>query len=138
MFRKELEEKLKDIFGLRKVTFDAPGESFEQDTLFVEVTEAPSRFTQGKAYTKVLGNLVIYSQHGKLPYGYFMKRLQQAKPELTKNLFLFDADQDIAASGARLQNVEERRSKFMYLYSAQYDPDQGSLTGLTLEGGFNG
>jgi hypothetical protein len=34
-------------------------------------------------------------------------------------------------SPARLQNIAERRAAFVYLYSAQYDPDQGELTSLT-------
>ncbi len=47
MFRKEMQEKLHRIFGLAKTTYDAPSESFEQDTLFIHVEEAKNRVTQG-------------------------------------------------------------------------------------------
>lgn len=134
MFRRELAEKLKAIFGVEKVSFDEPGDSFEQDTLFVEILESQSNTGQGRATAKVNGAIVMYSQHNKLPYGFFNKRLQNADPALTKPFFFFDIDVDAQNSPARLQNISERRASFVYLYSAQYDPNQGQLTSVEFGG----
>ncbi len=133
MFRSDLKEKLSKIFGMQKTTFDAPSESHEQDSLFIEIEECQSRTGEGSASARVTGSIVVFSQDNKLPYGFFNKRLQQAKPEHTKDLFFFDIDVDALNSPARIQNISERRAKFVYLYSAQYDPNQGSLTSLEFE-----
>ncbi len=134
MFRKEMAAKLARIFGIAKVSFDEPGESFEQDTLFVVVEECLSRATQGQAYAKVTGAVVIFSQRDKLPYGYFAKKLAQASVDDTKSFFFFDVDVDALNSPAREVNKSERRARFVYLYSAQYDPAHGSITSLTVDG----
>lgn len=128
-------EKLSQIFGMRKTTFDAPSVnsttgSFEQDTLFIEINEANSRVTEGMAYSKVYGSLVVFSQMDKMPFGYFNKKIQKADKAYTKDFFFFDIDLNPASSPARLQNISERRVRFVYLYSAQYDPAQGSITSL--------
>lgn len=133
MFRKEMQDKLKAIFGVKKVTFDEPGDSFEQDCIFVEILESQSNTGQGKATAKVSGALVMYSQNNKLPFGFFNKKIQQADKSLTKNFFFFDIDVDAQNSPARLQNISERRANFIYLYSAQYDPNQGSLTSVNFD-----
>ena len=135
MFRNEMMDKISQIFGLRKTTFDAPSVnpntgSFEQDTMFIEVTESNARVTEGIAYAKVLGSLVVFSQMDKMPFGFFNKRIQQADPSLTKDFFFFDIDLNPAQSPARFQNITERRVRFVYLYKAQYDPEHGSLTSV--------
>ncbi len=133
MFREELTEKLKAIFGFEKVSFDAPGESFEQDTLFVQVHEAPARVTGKLITAKVSGALVIHSQREKLPYGFFTKRMEKAESALTADLFLFDVDRDIATSPAKTVNLCERRCRFLYLFSAQHDPNKGEISGVGFE-----
>ncbi len=133
MFRTEMKEKLREIFGLAKVSYDEPGESFEQDTLFIQIQECQSRTGQGRATAKVRGSLVVYSQNNKLAFGYFNKRLQNAKPELVKDFFFYDIDVDALNSPARLLNISERRASFVYLYSSQYDPNQGLLNELVIE-----
>lgn len=129
-----MKEKLESIFGMRKTTFDAPTVnstgSFEQDTLFVEVNECNSRVTEGRALSRVLGSLVVFSQMDKMPFGYFNKRIQQSDGSLTKDFFFFDIDLNPSSSPARLQNITERRVRFVYLYSAQYDPAHGSITSV--------
>lgn len=134
MFREELATKLKAIFGFDKVTFNAPGESFEQDTLFVEVHECPSRVAGKKITAKVTGGLVVHSQAEKLPFGFFTRRMEKAASSLTTNLFLFDADRDVATSPARSVNLTERRCRFVYLYSAQHDPNKGQMNEISFTG----
>ncbi len=133
MFRNEMKDKLKAIFGVPKVSFDEPGESYEQDCLFVQILESQANTGQGRARAKVLGAVMMFSQKGKLPFGFFNKRIQNADKSLTKDFFFFDIDVDAQNSPARLQNISERRASFIYLYSAQYDPNQGQLTSISFE-----
>jgi hypothetical protein len=130
MFKKDLSEKLKTIFGFSKVTFDAPSDAFEQDTLFIEISECRSRASQGKAYAKVFGSVIVFSQENKLPFGFFNKRIEKAEHRLTKDLFFFNVDVTNEASPATLVNISERRASFVYFYNAQYDPALGELTTL--------
>lgn len=134
MFRDEMASTLSKIFGFKKVTFDAPAVSssgtFEQETLFIELSEPNMRVTNGKAFGKIIGSLVVFAQVDKMPYGYFAKRIQQADKSLTKPFFFYDIDLNPVSSPARFQNITERRVRFVYLYSAQYDPSHGSLTSI--------
>jgi hypothetical protein len=106
--------------------------SMEQDTLFIDISECQSRITEGKQIAKVFGSLTVFSQVEKLPFGYFNKRIQQASHQLTKKFFFFDIDLNPSSSPARIQNIVERRVRFVYLYSAEYDPWQGELTSLDI------
>lgn len=127
MFRKELVSRFGKIFGLKKVTFDAPSESFEQDTLFIEVQDVRSNVGHGTMAAKVTGSIVAFSQKDKLPYGYFAQRIAQAAPELVADLFFHDLDREALGSAARMQNIAERRASFVFLFSAQYDPNQDEI-----------
>lgn len=134
MFRKELDRRLQEIFGLR-VTFDASSdveEAFEQDKLFVEIIQATNRASSNKIYSKVTGQLVMYSEVNKLPYGYFTKRIENADPELTKDFFF--SPEESPVTQARMQNITERRIGFVFLFSEQFDPNKGELTTLETEG----
>lgn len=130
-----MSDKLSDIFGFKKTTYNAPSinsttGTFEQDTLFIEVDRCTSSTKEGKATAKVEGSFIVFSQIEKLPFGYFNKRIQNSDHELTKQFFFHEIDLNPANSPARLQNITERRVRFIYLYSAQYDPEHGELTSL--------
>jgi hypothetical protein len=133
MFDKTLHEKLERIFQFKKTTFDAPSDSFEQDTLFIEVEKSTTRISDSMAYAKVEGTLIVYAQKNKLPFGYFNKKIEKGKSEDVKDLFFFDIDIDVASSTARLQNIHERRTRFIYLFKEQYDPNKGAITSLNME-----
>lgn len=127
-------QKLTQIFGFKKTTYSAPSAgpdgSFEQDTLFIEINECRSRVNAGKAYARVLGSIVVFSQMEKLPFGFFTKKIEQASHSATKDFFFFDIDLNPISSPARIQNIAERRVRFVYLYQGQYDPSHGELTSL--------
>ena len=140
MFRKELEARLKEIFGFKKLSFDAASEAFEQDTLFVELGDCKTRPGDGKITARVTGQLVVYSQavqskdvNQKMTFGTLARRIEQASATSKKNFFFSDFDTNVENSPARLQNIHEWRTSFTFLYSAQYDPDRGQITSLTLE-----
>ncbi len=137
MFRKDLERRLKGIFGFKKVTFSSPSDdadgTFEQDTMFVEVSDCNANTSFGNARAKIEGTIRTFTQDDKMPYGYLNKKIQQASADLTDPLFFYDIDTNVASSPARLQNIHERRTRFVFLYRDQYDPDQGELTSIELE-----
>jgi hypothetical protein len=130
VFEKSLLKKLESIFQFKKTTYDAPSDSFEQDTLFTEIEKATTRISDGMFYAKVEGSLIVYSQANKLPFGYFTKAITRAKLEDVRDFFFFDLEIDIASSNARLQNIHERRTRFVYLHKEQYDPNKGQLNTL--------
>ena len=131
MFKKEMTEKLKAIFGIPKVSFDDPSDSFEQDCIFVEILDSKNNTGTYTASAKVTGNVVVFSQHEKLPFGFFNKKIQQADPKHTREFFFFDTDVEPQNSKAQMLNISERRTGFVYLYQGQYDPNQGELTSLS-------
>lgn len=114
------------------MTFNAPSEKFEQDTGFIEINECKTRASEGVVRAQVTGSITIFTQDDKMPYGFFIKKISQANPETKKPIYFFDIDQNIVSSPAREQNKSERRTGFLFLYSAQYDPNQGELTSLDL------
>lgn len=134
MFRRSLKDKLEKVFGFDKTTFDVPSDAFEQDTLFVEITNCRSSVSQGRATAQAWGTLIVYTQNNKLPFGFFNKRIQLADPELTKHFFFYEIDQEVLNSPARMMNITERRCGFMFLFEDQYDPNQGELTSLEIGG----
>lgn len=130
MFRAELETKLKQIFGVPKVTFSVPGESHEQNTLFVEIQSAPARISKGRAVARISGALTVFAHGDTFPFGFFAKRISNASPENLSQFFFHDLDVQALNSPARLQNISEIRGSFVYLYSAQYDPNHGAMTDI--------
>jgi hypothetical protein len=130
-----LKERLEKIFGFVS-TFDIPAETFEQDIMFIDVLSPNcrvSRKADGSQTAKVIGAITIYTQEARVPFGFFNKRIEMASKELTRSFFFYDIDQDIVSSPARIQNIHERRTGFVFLYDSQYDPSQGRITILNLE-----
>lgn len=135
MFRKSLADNIQKIFGVKKVTFDAPSDSYEQDTIFIEIQEAKPKMGKNRASARVVGQLVIFSEYDKMPFGFFSKRIEHTDNSFKKDLFFYDIDVNQENSPARLQNISERRASFVYFFTAQYDPSRGQLTSLeTTEG----
>jgi hypothetical protein len=127
MFKKEMKAKLQRIFGIEKVTFEAPSEAKEQEAIFVEVENSKASVTKGRATAKVTGRLAIFSNSDKLPFGLINKRINSASPEDTAEFFFYNIDQNEKYYG----NLVERQVSFVYLYSGQYDPSAGEISSVT-------
>lgn len=124
MLQDEVIKLFKDIFDLKKVTFDEAGETFEQDTLFVTVESYRESVKDGEVKGILRGTAKIYSQSKKIPYGFFNRKLTEASLDLTKNLFFTDFESNTNV----YQNLVERSFSFTYFYTTQYDPEKGELT----------
>lgn len=125
-----LTSKLQKIFGIRKVTFCLPGEDREQDALFVHVNRNRSSFAKNKMSFNISGEIKLFSQNEKVPYGFFNRKIEQAKKE-DKDGFFFHGFDENDPYGP--QNLSERKVSFTYLTTTQYDPDKGEINQLQLE-----
>lgn len=126
MFEQELEDKFKRIFDLKKCSFDLPSETHEQECLFVNIESSNNHFRDGRAVGKVTGSISVYANPDKLPYGYFSKKIVEAKPEDTKDLYFYDIEKNTQT----MSGISERKMSFIYLYDMQYNPNIGELTSL--------
>ncbi len=127
MFEKTLADKFTTVFQPTWVRYDQPGESHEQDVLFIEVDNCKSTFKDGRIFCKITGKASMFSQAEKLPFAYFSKAIAQ-HPDETKDLFFYDFEENTRL----FQNIVQRGFSFVYLFNSQYDPATGSITTITL------
>jgi hypothetical protein len=123
---KSLQNKLIRIFDIAKVTFDEPGESREQNCLFLDVETTRFNYTEGYYRGKLTGKATMFAPNDKLPLGYFAKRVRLADPADTKDLFF-----TFEESSKMYQNIVQRSFTFVYLFNGQYDPETGSIESVT-------
>lgn len=126
MFEDSLKNIFEEIFKIKKVTYDLPGETIEQDVLFITINQAKTQIKDGKELSRVEGSCFIYSQRERLKFGYLDKMIQKADPLYTKNIFFFNLD----TNEKTYQNLIQRGFDFMYFYKNQYDPVKGSITSV--------
>lgn len=134
MFTGKLKTKLENIFGFQKTSYNTPSDTPEQYTLFINIDSSQSRITAGKEIAKAFGTLTIYGQYEKLPFGFMAKKIELANLIDKEKLFFYDFEEDPAGSPARFLNISERKVKFIFLHEAQFDPDHGTITSMTMEG----
>lgn len=128
MFEATLSAKFRKMFEVKKVVFDMPGESLEQDVLFVEVTLNKNSIRDGRAFAKVTGKVHMNAEAEKLPFGYFAKNIQLNADD-AKDLFFYDFEEN-----TRLyENIVQRSVSFVYFFNVQYDPAVGTITSITTE-----
>lgn len=128
MFEKELAEKMKAIFKVEDVTYDAPGESREQKKLFLEIEEPRFRFTDKKARALVTGRGTIFGRSETLPFGYITEAISTAHKDLTKDLIF----RDFETNQQRFRDIIERGFSFTYFFTTQHDPAVDSMEGVSI------
>ncbi len=128
MFEAALSERLKRIFDLKKVTFDLPSDSREQECIFIEVESAKARLKDARQIARVSGKIRVFCNSDKLPYGYFSKKIHRAAAADTRDLFFFDFEENAGTIG----NICERSMSFIYLFESQHDPNTGSIENVTI------
>jgi len=131
VFEAELKTTLKRIFDLPKVTYDAPSEAMEQETLFVDIEKATCDIVEKRARARVNGMGFIFGNADKLPYGYFAKQIAKASKFDLNKFFFFETDK----SDPTQNNIVRRSFKFVFFYDSQYNPNLGMITDINfLEG----
>lgn len=127
MFEQELADKFKRIFDFKKVTYDDPGESNEQEGLFINVESPHFVIKDGVAKARIEGQAYVFANTMKLPFGYFSKAIAKANPADTRKLFFFEIEDNTP----RYRNIVQRGFSFVYFFSGQYDPDLGNIESVT-------
>jgi hypothetical protein len=129
VFEKRLEAKFKAIFDFPKVTFDQPGESREQECLFIEVENPVITVKDGRAVGRIYGNAIVFASNSKLPFGYFQKRIQAASYEETKDLFFSEVEENTKT----YRDLVQRGFRFVYFFNSQYDPEVGTIDSMNFQ-----
>ncbi len=123
-----MQDQLTRIFDLKKVSYDLPSKSHEQEACFIEVKKAETKIIDAKQIAKVNGSLHVFAEQNKLPYGYFAKQIAKAAYEDSKNFLFFNFEEN---KGTYL-NISERSIDFVYLFDSQYDPAIGTIDEVNL------
>jgi hypothetical protein len=123
-----LTEKLKRIFKLDKVSFDLPGESQEQEGIFIAVERDHAKVVDKREIHRVQGKLSIFASSNKLPFGYLAKAIAAARAEDVRPLFFFNFEENKGTIG----KICERSLEFIFLFDSQYDPNLGTITSVNL------
>lgn len=124
-----MKEKLLKIFDFPKATYAEPGESQEQNCLFIEVQSSRNQVKDRKMVSRVTGQVTVYGIFERLPYGYFSKCIDKAEKELKEGFFFFDFE----ANTKIFQDKVQRTFNFIYFFNGQYDPNLGSITSIDIE-----
>ena len=130
MFEKDLSDKLQRIFDLKKVSYHEISGSQEQECLFIKIQTSQNQVADGKLRGKVTGQITLFANEDKLPYGYFAKQMALAKISDIKNLFFFDFEENVGT----IDNITQRTASFIYLFDMQYNPNMGEITSITVTG----
>lgn len=123
MFEKSLQTKLRRIFELNKVTFDAPSDENEQECLFIQVDDDLVRIKDGSEVHRVMGVCTVFALGNKMPFGYLSKQVRSAAYDDTKDLFFYDFESNVKVFG----NIVRRSFSFVYFFSGQYNPPAGTI-----------
>lgn len=127
MFETTLETALKKIFDVPIVTYSKPDpKNIEQNVLFVDVVKAVIGAKEKKATARVTAEVTMYAPANKLKFGFFGKRLYMADATDTAPFYFYNLEESDKLYG----DLVERRCKFIYFFSSEYDPEHGSLTSV--------
>lgn len=128
MFEKPLEEKFKRIFDVKKVSYDQPSDSEEQDTIFINIETSKNTIKDTAQISRVIGQGIIFGQANKLKFGFLSKKIA-ASIEDTKLLYFYDIEEN----DKLFNNVVQRSFSFVYFFNSQYDPDKGTIEQIDFE-----
>lgn len=131
MFENELSEKLKKIFDVKKVSFDAPGEAMEQETLFIEVSNFRSFVKDQRVVGKADAKAYYFSTNQKLPFGYWAKKIALADTDDSESFFFYDLEQNSQIFRDKIQ----RAFSFVYFFNRQFDPEKGTISSIIISEG---
>jgi len=127
---KFIKDSFKEIFGLKKVTFNRPDPDIqEQDVLFVEATPTRPSIRDGVEQYRVEGRGFCFVQDEKMPMGFFAKKIRLAKNSVTKPFFFFNID----SNESTYLNIGQRGFEFVLLYTGQYNPPAGNIESIVIQ-----
>lgn len=131
-FKEALLTYIKEIFMLPRATFDAPSEEEEQNVAFIEIPNVRATPRAGLMNYRAEGYITVFIDENKVPFDYFSKQIEKAKPEIKSKFFFFGVGAVQSTETKGQMSLAEVRTSFVFLYSQQYDPNKGTLNGLEL------
>jgi hypothetical protein len=126
VFEQDLKDRIQRIFKVKKVSFDEPGETQEQECIFLSIEDSKNSVSNGIFKAMVTGSAVLYSTSEKLPFGFMSKAIDSADPEDTKPFYFFDFE----ANTKIFRDKVQRGFSFVYFFNSQYDPEKGTITSV--------
>lgn len=117
MYKKELEAKLKDIFGVKSIIFDSFKLGKEQSVIFVDVFNEKIKYSTYKhyKYCRVIGKLEICGNKEQFFSGWFHEKFCLADETQKKGLSISSKENTI--SFAFNQKMFEKLSlDFEYIF----------------------
>lgn len=121
MYRKDLENDLKKIFGIKKIVFSQVEYGAEQDVLYVDILSTRNRPMRGYYYFAVSGSIGLNAQYGNTKSGFFHSKWLESHYENKTRLNL----------GAREVNINftqmnkyfcKNRIDFVYRIKIPFNP----------------
>ncbi len=131
MFEQDLKDRLQRIFDFKDTSFSDPSDSLEQEKLFIKVDSAKCEAKPGIQRAYVKGEIYVYANADKLPFGYFAKHIERAAIADTSVFFFSNIDNNDRVTN----NIVKRSCAFAFFFHAQYDPRVGEITSVTIEEG---
>lgn len=129
MFEKDLQDKLRRIFRIERVTFDTPSETNEQEGIFIRIDTARNKIHNKKQTAKAQGAIRIYANNEKMPFGYLTKMLEMAAPADKRDIVFTALEENVGT----YRNLVERSASFIYFFSGEYNPTVGHLEQVTVD-----
>ncbi len=95
--------------------------------MFISVSRAVTKINTARQIGKFEGDITVYADSGRMPFGYFTKKLNQADLEDTRGFF-FGPEENVDT----YRGIDQRQFSFTFLYDSQYDPAIGTITSIDL------
>jgi hypothetical protein len=135
MVEKALREALNRIFQFPDITYNAPAEETpEQDKLFLKIDKPNASIKDGVEIYRIEGQAFIYTLRDRYNLGYIPKRIRHADLADTNKFYFYEIEENLPV----YQNLVRRSFSFVYFFSGDYDPNNGTITSidytLTTEG----
>lgn len=131
MFKSDCELRLKNIFGINRIIFDAYSAGKEQEAIFVDIDDIYDYAVEGDISLIVIGRLEICGPAVKMQYGWIRKKIETAKLSDT-DTFIFGR-KEIPIKFTQNNNEFVKYSvDFVYRFFENFNPKNAKITGATI------
>ena len=126
MYKKQLTDDFRKIFGIKKILFASVSDGWEQGALYVDVSDVKQVVNYNKQYFRVRGSLGLWGAHGSYKTGFFKNKLWEASKnkelkEIVNRIFLFDREDNVKYPDME-SYFNQTEISFIYRVNLEYDP----------------
>lgn len=128
MYKKQLTDDFRKIFGIKKILFASVRDGWEQGALYVDVSDTKQVVNYNKQYFRVRGSLGLWGTHGPYKTGFFKNKLWEASKnkklkEIVNRIFLFDREDNVKYPDME-SYFNQTEISFIYRVTLEYDPEK--------------